>query len=68
MLGLSSRISPLLGSLIIRLGDGDNMGYYTKEYDKTCLECGARLLSEVEIIYHTCNQDKEYKDGDNSRV
>jgi hypothetical protein len=44
------------------------MGYYTKEYDKTCLECGARLLSEVEIIYHTCNQDKEYKDGDNSRV
>jgi len=25
VLGLSSRISPLLGSLIIRLGDGDKM-------------------------------------------
>ncbi len=35
------------------------MGYYTKEYDKTCLECGVRLLSEIEIIYHTCDKDKE---------
>ena len=50
----------LEGSLITRLGVGDKMGYYTKEYDKACLECGAKLYSEIAIILHTCdNKDKE---------
>ena len=35
------------------------MSYYTKEYDKTCLECGAKLYSMEAIISHTCVKDKE---------
>ena len=35
------------------------MSYYTKEYDKTCLECGVKLYSMEAIISHTCDKDKE---------
>ncbi len=49
----------LKGSLITRLGVGDKMGYYTKVYDKTCVECGAKLYSDIAIILHTCDKDKE---------
>ena len=61
MAWLSSKgVVSLEGSLITRLGVGDKMGYYTKVYDKTCVECGAKLYSEIAIILHTCdNKDKE---------
>ena len=54
----------LEGSLITRLGEGDKVSYYTREYSKTCLECGAILRSTYEIILHPCYQNKENNGDD----
>ncbi len=35
-------------------------GYYAKEYDKNCLDCGANLRSLEDILNHNCTtKDKE---------